>query len=61
MSLIRITSNHFCAGAIVKDGVVMQAAPILKYMRGWTIRRVRTYCKIKDWDCEGYDELGTKE
>lgn len=68
MSLIRITSNYFCAGVVAHDDVVTHAAPILKYMRGWTIKRVRAYCKIKDWDCEikdwdceVYDELGNKE
>jgi hypothetical protein len=59
--LLQITSNYFCAGVVVQDGAVTRAAPILKYMRGWTIKRVRTYCKIKDWDCQPVSQGTTNE
>ena len=37
--MIRITSPHFCAG--IADG---RSAPILAYMKGWTVRRIKAYC-----------------
>jgi hypothetical protein len=45
--LIRITAPHFVAGIIRGD-----AAPILHYMRGWSVARIRAYCAWKGWDCE---------
>jgi len=42
--LIRITAPHFCAG--ITNG---RAAPILQYMRGWTVKRIQAYCVAKGW------------
>jgi len=47
--LMRIEAPHFVAGAEVRDGVVSRAAPILKYMRGWTFQRVLEYARRKGW------------
>lgn len=47
--LYRITAPHFVAGIVVGDGKVTGSAPILKYMRGWTMARVETYCYTKSW------------
>lgn len=47
--LIRIEAPHFVAGVIIKDGLVVRAAPIVKYMRGWTTTRVTSYAASKGW------------
>lgn len=47
--MIRITAPHFCAG--IADG---RAAPILKYMKGWTVRRIREYCVQRGWSFEQF-------
>lgn len=49
LKLIQITAPHFCAGLIHDDGRVVMAAPILRYMIGWSGLRVASYCKAKGW------------
>jgi len=63
--LIRITSPYFCAGierymrlgqydysnAKVK---IHRCAPILRYMRTWTVGRIIKYCRLKGWKYEVY-------
>lgn len=41
--LYQITSDYFCAGVVVEDRVTV-TAPILHYMLGWTLDRVKAYC-----------------
>jgi hypothetical protein len=49
--LLWINAPHFCAGGEVVDGIVRGCvAPIISYMRGWHIDRVRAYCRRKRWD-----------
>ncbi|WP_316227725.1 hypothetical protein [Bradyrhizobium sp. SZCCHNR3015] len=49
--LLWINALHFCAGADVSGGIVIGAiAPIISYMRGWEIERVRSYCLAKRWE-----------
>ena len=50
--LLRITAPHLCAGLVLKDDVVIEAAPILKYMQGWTYNKVLNYCWLKKWNIE---------
>lgn len=50
--MIRISSNYFVAGACVNAGFVTHAAPILKYMIGWTQERALSYCRQKGWTYE---------
>lgn len=52
LPLIQITAPHFCAGLVAKDGRVIRAAPIIKYMRGWTGQQVADYCREKGWHWE---------
>lgn len=52
MHLYQITSSHFCAGIVRVNGVVKIAAPIVKYMTGWPIGKVRRYCEQKGWGLE---------
>ncbi len=47
--LIQLTAKHFCAGLIVQNGRVTVTAPILRYMAGWTVARVRQYAVGKGW------------
>lgn len=49
--LLRITAPHFCAGIEVgvTDG---RCAPILHYMRRWSLQRIKEYCASKRWTCE---------
>ncbi len=55
--LIQITAPHFSAGIVTEyrqgDGdVVTAAAPIVKYMNGWSANEVAKYCCKKKWKVE---------
>jgi hypothetical protein len=52
MILLRIVAPHFVAGAILHEDRVWRNAPILSYMRGWTMTAVTAYCVKKRWNCE---------
>lgn len=47
--LIWIDSGYFFAGVVVVDNIVVRAAPIVKYMRGWSGDRVCAYARSKRW------------
>lgn len=49
--MLRITAPHFCAGIVRGGG----CAPIIRYMRGWTLRQIREYCARKGWQVEVMD------
>lgn len=46
---MRITSDYFCAGIVLRNGVVTKAAPILQYMLGWRGERVLIYARRRGW------------
>lgn len=46
--MVRILAPHFVA-AIVRGG---ECAPILSYMRGWTLPRILAYVRSKRWTAE---------
>lgn len=48
---IQVSSSYFVAGLKARDSIIFEAAPILKFMEGWTLGRVKTYCQEKGWDC----------
>ena len=50
-TLAQIESPHFSAGIVLHDDVVVEAAPIVRYMKKdkWSRARVRDYCKDKGW------------
>jgi hypothetical protein len=48
MNLVRVVAPHFVAG-FETDGIVRRAAPIIKYMVGWTDDAVRDYVRKKGW------------
>lgn len=50
--LYTVDAPHFNAGfeySLVKEEVV-NAAPIISYMIGWDMFRVKAYCKNKGWE-----------
>lgn len=49
MKLVRIVAPHFVAGFEHDEIIVRRAAPIIKYMVGWSPRKVWDYCKSKGW------------
>lgn len=49
---VRITAPHFCCAIIFRNQVVIEAAPIVKYMKGWTGIGVENYLKKKKWKGE---------
>lgn len=48
-TLVQITTPYFCAGVVARDGIVREAAPIVRYMKGWDGIRVADYCRSKGW------------
>lgn len=47
--LASIDAPHFFAGIVLLDDKVIEAAPIVGYMKKWTRARVRAYCDGKGW------------
>ena len=52
MILIRITAPHFCAGMLISSKVTRRYAPILHYMKDWSVEEIKKYCTKKNWKCE---------
>jgi len=50
--MLRIVAPHFVAGLIHHDGRVVEAAPILRFMVGWSGRQVAGYCARRGWAWE---------
>ena len=46
--MLRISSPYFVAG-IVRGG---ECAPIIHYMKGWTLKAILAYCRYKGWTVE---------
>jgi len=55
--LWRIKAPHFVAG-LTFGGVVTKAAPILRYMLGWSRGEVIAYCNRKGWRWEPAPDSG---
>lgn len=57
-TLYRVTAKPkgryqgFCAGAVAKDGKIIQAAPILKYSVGHPSQWLEKYAELKGWHIE---------
>lgn len=47
--VIQIQAPHFTAGAIIMEGRVLSAAPIIKYMQGWRWNELSWYTNKKGW------------
>jgi hypothetical protein len=50
-ALYRIRAPHFCAGFVHGQ----YYAPIIAYMAGWPLLRIRAYCARKNWRLERID------
>lgn len=49
-SVFSIDAPYFCAsGVFDENSSVIRAAPIIKYMIGWTSNKVLKYCEDKKW------------
>jgi hypothetical protein len=48
-TLAVIDAPHFYAGIVLQNNRVVEAAPIVRYMRKWDRARVRDYCVQKGW------------
>ena len=49
MTLVQITAPHLCAGIVVRDDVVAEAAPILAWTIGKRRDWLRGYFRDKGW------------
>lgn len=49
--LAAIDAPHFYCGIVLRNDTVIEAAPIVGYMkkRDWTRDHVRAYCAEKNW------------
>ena len=51
-TLAAISGDKFFAGIVLWNDTVIEAAPIVSYMKTqrWSRSRVRDYCKTKGWE-----------
>ena len=47
-----IRGKPFYAGIVARDGRVIEAAHVVKYMKGWTGQQVADHCKKLGWTWE---------
>lgn len=52
MTPYRVTAPHFCAAFVVRGGVVVKVAPILKWCKGWGESKTLAYMRHKGWEVE---------
>jgi hypothetical protein len=52
--MVWISAPHFTAGVGLDRGRVASAAPILKYMKGWTLEQVIGYARERGWETETF-------
>jgi hypothetical protein len=50
-SLYQVDAPHMCAGLIVADGKVIEAAPIVSWAVGKHINYFLDWCKRKNYKC----------
>jgi hypothetical protein len=43
MVLAQVTTDHYCAGLVIEDDHVIEAAPIIKWTIGWHRYRLLKY------------------
>jgi hypothetical protein len=61
--LAAIDAPHFFCGIVLHDDKVIEAAPIVGYMKRqrWTRTRVRDYCKQQGWTVSVVSEMERKK
>ncbi|WP_156438754.1 hypothetical protein [Bradyrhizobium valentinum] len=50
--LLSIDAPHFNAGVVIRNGIVVRSAPIIRRMVGWHKARVLSYCQRMGWRVE---------
>jgi len=48
--LITVTSPRFCAGLVLQNGIIVDAAPIIEYLIGMKGIEAARYCLDRHWD-----------
>lgn len=56
MAIYRVVAPHFVCGIETNEGVVVKAAPIMKWAIGMKSVNVLTFCAQKGWDFEPTSE-----
>lgn len=56
-----IDGGFFCAGIVVCEEKVTDAAPIIRYMTGWSMQQVRGYILKRHWQITGEENAGQKD
>lgn len=46
---MQVDAPHFCCGFIAENGVIVQAAPIIRYMEGRSVAWAEAYVSRKGW------------
>lgn len=54
-------TKGFTAGIVLWDDVVIEAAPIVRYMKKWTRARVREYCSQRGWEISVVHRIERKD
>jgi hypothetical protein len=49
---IVLTGPSFVVGIGLRDGRAVEYPPIVKYMAGWTAKRIEEYAELKGWKYE---------
>jgi hypothetical protein len=49
MKLYQIVAPGFSAGLELTDGIVYSVPPVVSYMLGWPLDKVKRYAKMRGW------------
>lgn len=55
--MFRIVARNFVAGALVRNGYVAEAAPILRHLQGHKAEWVGEYCSIRSMGAQWYEDI----
>lgn len=47
--LFQVTTPYYCAGLVIVENIVTEAAPILHWTKGLTYAELFNYCRRKQW------------
>jgi hypothetical protein len=57
--IVRVVSSYFVAAVIVEDNRVVEAAPILSYVVGKSLKWLKVYCVRKGWKMSVVGEVSS--
>ena len=60
-TIAMVTAPFYCSAVIIRDGVVVEAAPILRWAVGKPWPEVESYCQRKKYQIEILKELSDGE